>query len=161
MRRGLQFGIVTVAVAAFWMLAWPRPAIRQPMLFDHVKHKQVGCALCHQGSESGVRAGLPEGDVCLQCHATAPSVEGAAAAWKGLAEGRRISWVRLAQVPDHVLFSHRRHVTLGQLDCVSCHGDVGSRSTPPPRHATRVDMAACESCHREQRASNDCAGCHR
>lgn len=161
MKTTATFVVVTLAVAAAWALALPRAAVQQPMSFDHVKHERVGCVVCHEGSEKGVRAGLPDGSICRQCHATPPQVAGAEAAWQDMAEGRPIAWVRLSRVPDHVLFSHRRHVASGELDCKSCHGDVGRMSVPPIAPATNLSMAACESCHRQQAASNDCAGCHR
>lgn len=161
MKRRVTFITVMLAVAAVWLLAGPGSPVEQPLAFDHATHDQTGCLVCHQGSETGVRAGLPEGAICLQCHATAPDVAGADDAWRHLAAGQEIPWMRVTRVADHVFFSHRRHVALAGLDCVSCHGDVGHLSSPPSSPARRLDMDACEACHHQEDVSDDCAACHR
>lgn len=153
--------MVTLGVAVVWLLVWPRPSIEQPLDFDHAKHGRMACVVCHRGVETATRAGYPPDTVCLECHATAPRVRGAEAVWPASRTGPRIAWMRVNRVPDDVAFSHRRHVVLANLDCVSCHGEVGKRSTPPPAPATRLDMDACESCHAREDADNDCAACHR
>ena len=77
------------------------------------------------------------------------------------AKGMEIPWQRVYRVPSHVYFSHRRHVTLGGLDCAACHGDVKGSSVPVTRPAVVLDMKACMDCHQKRQASNDCDGCHR
>jgi hypothetical protein len=161
MARYVAFGALTLTVAAAWMLSLPPPAVTQPLAFTHAKHDALACAVCHRGVDIAARAAIPQGDLCLKCHATAPRIAGAEALWDPIAEGQPIDWVRLTRVPDHVMFSHRRHVTLGGLECESCHGDIGRRPVPAPSAPVRLDMDACLSCHRRERASEDCAACHR
>ena len=159
MRAYIRFVVVTLGVAVVWVLVVPRP-IRQPLNFDHAKHGPMACVVCHQGVETSTRAGYPADDVCVECHQTAPRANGADAVWPKTSGAPRIAWARVNRMPDHVFFSHRRHVVLANLDCASCHGDVGKRSTPPSAPATRLNMGTCESCHDRENANNDCAACH-
>ena len=67
-----------------------------------------------------------------------------------------IEWVRVHNLPDHVYFNHAQHVTVGGLDCQTCHGkveemDVVAQYAP-------LSMGWCVNCHREtkvQFADND------
>ena len=161
MQRYVLPALVAVVVAVGWVLALPAAPTAQPIAFNHAKHAAAGCVLCHQGAASGVRAGLPQGDTCTRCHATAPGNGISQAAWTGIASGQRIAWLRLTRVPDHVAFSHRRHTGPGQLACASCHGDMAQRTAPPGRAPVRLVMNTCLSCHKRENASEDCAGCHR
>jgi hypothetical protein len=151
---------VTLGVAVAWLFASPRLPLQQPLAFDHAKHVPMACVSCHQGVETTTRAGYPADAVCLECHNTAPSANGAEGVWPTERSSPRIAWARVNRVPDHTYFSHRRHVVLANLECASCHGDVGNRSTPVGAPAARLSMAACESCHAREDANNDCAACH-
>lgn len=161
MQRYVFPAIVAVLVAVGWVLVLPPAPMAQPIAFNHAKHASAACVLCHQGATTGVRAGIPQADTCTRCHATAPGGKISAAAWTGIASGRRIAWQRLTRLPDHVAFSHRRHTGPGQLACASCHGDMAQRTAPPDRAPVRLVMDTCLSCHTREGASGDCAGCHR
>ena len=161
MLRYLAFGAATLVTATGWILALPPAPVRQPLAFNHAAHAQTACATCHRGAESSVRAGIPQGDVCVKCHATAPRAGGAAELWPAITRGDRVAWTRVNHLPDHVLFSHRRHVTLGRLDCASCHGDMRHQAAPVGVAATRLNMQTCLPCHQHESASEDCAACHR
>ena len=159
MRRYLGPGFVTFAVAAAWITVLPSAPVRQPLAFSHAKHQAVGCTVCHQGAATSVRAGIPEGPVCAKCHATAPGE--LSPVWNAAVAGKPFGWVQVTHVPDHVLFSHRRHVTVAQLDCVSCHGNIRDRSTAVVAVSVRLDMATCMSCNSREGVADDCAACHR
>lgn len=159
MRRYLGPAFVTFAVAAAWITVLPSAPVRQPLAFSHAKHQAVGCTVCHQGAATSIRAGIPEAPVCTKCHATAPG--GSSPAWNAAVEGKPFGWVQVTHVPDHVMFSHRRHVTLARLDCVSCHGNIRDRGTPVVAVSVRLDMDTCLSCHLREGAADDCAACHR
>ena len=170
MKRYVFPALVALVVAVGWVFALPPRPIAQPIAFNHAKHASAGCVLCHQGAgrrrlvpgaEAGVRAGIPQADTCTSCHATAPGRGISDAAWTDIAAGKRIAWLRLTRVPDHVAFSHRRHTGPGQLACASCHGDMAQRTTPPSRVPVRLVMNTCVSCHQREGASEDCNGCHR
>jgi menaquinone reductase, multiheme cytochrome c subunit len=160
MQRYFFLALVTVVVAVGWVFALPSAPLAQPIAFNHAKHAPVDCVVCHRGAATASRAGIPQADVCARCHAT-PGRGVSDAAWSDIASGKRIAWLRVNRLPDHVAFSHRRHTALGQLACASCHGDMRQRTAPPGRAQTRLVMNTCLSCHKREGASEDCAGCHR
>jgi len=160
MRRYLVFAGIALGVAVAWVAVLPSAPVAQPIAFSHSKHRPMACTVCHAGAETAVRAGIPQDALCLKCHATAPAAR-AAALWRDASQGASIPWKRVTHVPDHVFFSHRRHAGLAKLDCASCHADIGQSEAPPRRAPIRLDMNACIDCHRRERASQDCAACHR
>jgi len=160
MRRLLRLAALTLGTAAAWMLLLPRAPLRQPLAFSHARHAGMACAVCHRGALEQARAGIPEAAVCLKCHATAPRAA-AAVKWDEAGRAQPIAWLRVSRLPDHVMFSHRRHVGLARLECTSCHAEVGASAVPPPRPPMRLDMNACLACHKREGANQDCAGCHR
>ena len=78
-----------------------------------------------------------------------------------IAQESEIPWERVYRVPDHVYFSHRRHVTGAGLECEVCHGNVKEFTKPASSPAVPVTMENCMSCHRENNVTNDCLSCHR
>lgn len=159
-RRWVLLGAVLLTTGTAWALLVPS-RLSQPVSFPHSKHQGIACAVCHSGVETAARAAIPQGDLCARCHARAPEGIGDTAAWAQVAGGRQIPWRRVTRLPEHVAFSHRRHVTLARLACESCHADIGQRATPPVGPPLRLDMNTCIGCHRQERASEDCAACHR
>ena len=74
------------------------------------------------------------------------------------AAGRSLTWTRLHRVPDHVFFSHQRHLAMN-VGCQACHGDVAAMA-----HGQRVhelNMGFCMDCHQANQASVDCLTCHK
>jgi hypothetical protein len=159
MRRYLGAALVTVAVTAAWISVLPPAPVRQPIGFPHAKHQTTACTVCHRGATTTAHAGIPDVALCSKCHATAPA--GTSGVWDAAVTRKTIGWVQVTHVPDHVLFSHRRHVTLARLDCASCHGEMRDRRTPPGSAPVRITMTTCLSCHRQEGAAEDCASCHR
>ncbi len=137
--------------------------IKQPIRFNHKSHKEQGleCNTCHQYVEEQTFAGLPKIEVCLECHeepiSDSPEEEKIRSFHK---EGMPIKWISLSNQPDHVYFSHRRHVRLGQIDCRVCHGDIDETTTPPRRPLVNLTMDTCMECHDKERENNDCLACH-
>jgi cytochrome c7-like protein/class III cytochrome C family protein len=149
-----------VAVAAAWIEALPVGAVTQPLAFNHAKHALVACATCHAGVEARARATFPTGATCAKCHATPPrSIS--QGDWNAIQRVDAARWRPVTHLPDYVTFSHRRHVSMGNLACQSCHADIGQRTTPPLRAPIRLRMDACLGCHQREGASADCAACHR
>lgn len=159
MKRYVAAAIVTGVVAAAWLVILPPASARQPVAFPHVKHQSIGCAVCHRGATTAAQAGIPDVAFCTKCHATPPA--GTAAIWDAAVTRKSIGWVQVTHVPSHVMFSHRRHTTLGRLDCASCHGEMRDRRLPPGVAPVRLVMTTCLSCHRHEGAAEDCAACHR
>ena len=158
-RSAITAAALVIGIAAAWMLLLPSRPAAQPIAFNHAKHQALTCAGCHRGAVTSERATLPGPDVCAKCHASAPKGVDAGP-WNSL-QSSTANWVKVTRVPDHVLFSHRRHVALGKLDCSSCHGDIGQRTAPPAGAPIRLEMATCRACHNQSGANEDCAACHR
>lgn len=155
--------LLTAAVLVFF--AGDAGAVTQPIQYNHYKHTQeleLECSMCHQGVKNSVRATLPGVEVCMGCHSEpvtkSPEEEKIR---KYAAEGKEIPWKRLFRVPEHVFFSHRRHVSVAGLDCTKCHGDMAMHKTPPQKAPMKISMNACLSCHRQMDAKTDCVSCHR
>jgi hypothetical protein len=145
----------------------PEPAIVQPIAYNHKVHIDSGltCDFCHKGLVNGSPlAGRPTLSTCKNCHNPGSPLKGSAAEKQLLSyisKDQEPPWVRIHRLPDDVYFSHNRHVTLAGLDCKVCHGDMGKRTTPPPRPEVSLKMDWCLNCHRRQQASNDCNSCHK
>jgi hypothetical protein len=158
---GLAFAMVSAGLV--------EPAIVQPLPFDHALHASfdLECVDCHEGVEEYAIARIPRLSLCMECHEEdAESEEALSPAKEKLLSyaesGSEIPWVRLYRLSAHVVFSHERHVTFGEVACSQCHGDHGSSDRPPPRPVTApLTMDGCMACHESAGASNDCIACHR
>lgn len=156
--------LLTAAVGAP-LTARRRAAVPQPIAFNHRKHTQelgLNCDFCHSLVRVGQHSGLPDENTCVMCHATPQGDSPEAARVTAfLEEGEPIRFNKLFGLPDHVFYTHRRHVTLAELECATCHGGIAETERPPVRPLLDVDMEFCMDCHEEREASNDCTSCHR
>lgn len=141
-----------------------RPAVRQPISFNHKKHVtelDIGCTTCHVTVETEAFSGLPDADVCAGCHL---EPQGKSEEEKRLVEmlkkGTALAWKPLFRQPAHIFYSHRRHVIAAKLQCRVCHGAIADTVAPPVR-VRRLAMNDCVSCHRKGHVSTDCTACHR
>jgi hypothetical protein len=75
-------------------------------------------------------------------------------------ENREIPWKKLSRTPDHVFFTHQRHVVGAALECETCHGKIGETVKPPSKPLKTLSMNDCMDCHWESGADNDCLACH-
>lgn len=62
-----------------------------------------------------------------------------------------VEWVRIHNLPDHAYFNHAQHVTVGQLQCQSCHGPVEEMEVVY-QHSP-LSMGWCINCHRQTRVA--------
>lgn len=142
-----------------------RPAIPQPVAFNHLQHTEVlglGCEFCHVYVRKGAHAGLPGAEVCAVCHATRQGTSDEAARVTELIEAEEpLQFNKLFRLPDHVFYTHRRHAGLGELDCSTCHGAIATTERPPDRPLIDITMDFCTKCHAELDQPLDCNACHR
>ena len=119
------------------------------------------CSSCHAYFTTEAFSGLPPLAACALCHSE-PQGESPeeARVVQAIEEGSEIEWRRLFRQPPHVFFSHRRHVVVAELECTTCHGDIGSSSTPPV-HPARLTMSQCIACHDRNAIAENCSACHR
>lgn len=58
-----------------------------------------------------------------------------------------IEWVRIHNLPDHVYFNHSQHVTVGKIECQTCHGPVEQMEVVA--QYSPLSMGWCVNCHRQ------------
>ena len=137
--------------------------VRQPIRFNHRKHIEGGmeCTGCHQSAKEQMTAGMPNTALCMVCHEASVTQSPEARMVREYAQrGEEIPWRRLAKLPEHVYFSHRRHAGLERLDCSRCHESI-ARSGEPPSRPIQFSMAGCLACHEAKKAATDCLACHK
>lgn len=162
-KRLLGIGIgLLVLLGAFGMRAADD---LQPIQYNHKIHVQdVGleCQDCHQNAATHARALIPDSAFCGDCHDDVDAEnEGTREVARYVARGERIPWRTVHVVPDHVYFSHRRHVTVARIECMVCHGNVEEREQPFSAPYRVIEMEWCLDCHARSEASADCYACHR
>ncbi|MEL7120091.1 MAG: c-type cytochrome [Bacteroidota bacterium] len=67
-----------------------------------------------------------------------------------------IEWIRIHNLPDHAYFNHAQHVTVGKVECQTCHGPVEEMEVV--QQYSPLSMGWCVNCHRQtevQFANND------
>jgi len=142
-----------------------RTRVDQPIQYTHALHAgklKMPCLACHQKVMTGTRASIPNIEVCSACHATPlKNTPGEQLVYQYVKDHKPIPWQSIYVIPEHALFSHRRHAGIAKLDCALCHGDMTLLDKPPTTQFLQVKMDNCLTCHRERKASTDCAHCHR
>lgn len=58
-----------------------------------------------------------------------------------------IEWVKIHNVPDHVYFNHAQHVSVGNVQCQTCHGPV--QEMDEVFQFETLSMGWCVNCHRQ------------
>jgi len=142
--------------------------VTQPIAFSHRIHvtkARLGCTtVCHSAATREVYAGLPSKDVCFGCHdpdEETPDKPELTRLASYVDRDEDIPWQRVALVPEHVFFSHRRHVTAGKIDCLRCHAGVADAAGPLSEARLVMRMNNCLDCHKHKGADVDCLACHR
>ncbi len=71
------------------------------------------------------------------------------AQWKAIAGfvNQPIEWEKIHNVPDHVYFNHAQHVSVGKVECQTCHGKVEEMEVV--EQFSPLSMGWCVNCHRE------------
>ncbi len=135
----------------------------QPIAFNHKKHMEQGldCDTCHRYYKTQSFPGMPSVSVCLECHKEPITQNPEEEKIRQYAKrGEEIPWRQIYGEPDHVFFSHRRHVVLGKIECKTCHGNIGESEKPPTKQFIPMTMGWCMGCHAKKKVTNDCLACH-
>ena len=137
----------------------------QPIKFSHELHagvNKINCQYCHSGAERSKHAGIPSANVCMNCHKAITSGPNTgkteiAKIYEALdynpatqsygPNQKPIKWIKVHTLPDHVYFNHQQHVSVGKVECKTCHGAVDSMAVVS-QHAP-LTMGWCVNCHRE------------
>lgn len=157
------FGVLLLATAGL-AVSWHRAGLApdQPIAFPHTIHVSklnLPCTFCHLFVDRSKHAGAPHLGICMSCHRTiATDREEIRKLTRHSEEKRPVEWNRVYFLPEHVYFTHKRHVKAG-VDCSECHGQVGTMRKI--RRVKSLKMGWCVSCHRARGAPLDCATCHK
>ena len=127
----------------------------QPVKFSHVVHAfdmQIDCQYCHTTVTHSKHAGIPDVSICWNCHSIVREgshsgkhqINKVVEAWES---GVPIQWVKVHNLQDHVFFSHAQHVTVGKVECGTCHGYIEGMDRV--RQVGDLSMGWCINCHRD------------
>ncbi len=167
--QGARGFAALLAAGGALVLGGAAPAPEQPFRFSHKVHagdEHIGCTSCHVYAERGPVAGVPSMARCQGCHKFVkedkenPQLDAELKALrKVLDDGKPVAWARVHRVPDHVFFTHQRHVVNAKLACQECHGPVETMETV--RQVAPLTMGWCLACHRQKKGPTDCWACHK
>ncbi len=127
----------------------------QPIKFSHVVHArdmQIDCQYCHTTVAHSKHAGIPDVNICWNCHSIVREgshsgkhqINKVVEAWESETP---IQWVKVHNLQDHVFFSHAQHVTVGKVECLTCHGAIEEMDRV--RQVGDLSMGWCINCHRD------------
>ncbi len=148
---------------------------KQPIDFNHVLHNDLvedSCESCHFFREDGTYSGSPKLAQCIDCHEeiNGENPEEEKFVTQYVAKGREVPWLVYARQPDCVFFSHVAHVKMGQMDCATCHGNVGESESLKPYEENRItgysrdiwgsNIAGFKRNTWERMKMDDCSECH-
>jgi len=127
----------------------------QPIKFSHVVHaadNQIDCQYCHTTVGYSKSAGIPDVNICWNCHSIVRdgSYSGKHQINKlvdAYEQGTPIEWIRVHNLQDHVFFSHAQHVTVGKIECATCHGPIEEMHRV--KQVSDLSMGWCINCHRD------------
>jgi hypothetical protein len=153
-------------ITIIWTVFGAHHTIIQPIAYNHKVHIEeagLSCVDCHSTVETMPAATIPNIEICQDCHSDEPISDSPEEVklLKYIDEGKEIPWQKIYWVPDHVYFSHQRHVTIGELECANCHGNVEELIEPSSYPIQIPTMDNCIKCHKQHKVTNDCLACHR
>lgn len=157
-------GIILITMV--WIVLGAHQTIIQPISYNHKLHiekAELKCVDCHQYVGTMAAATIPNIEVCSSCHSGEPLSNSPEELklLKYIESGKRIPWKKIYSVPAFVYFSHRRHVTIGEIECSKCHGNVQELTVPASYPLRLPTMKNCIDCHKENKVTYDCLACHR
>jgi len=120
----------------------------QPIAFSHEIHagdNGIDCNYCHSSARNSKTAGVPSANVCMNCHTMitkgpntgtteiskiydALGFDAEKGEYIDGYEQKPIEWIRVHALPDLTYFNHSQHVTVGDLECQQCHGNMQEKT---------------------------------
>ncbi|MCK7589783.1 c-type cytochrome [Subsaxibacter sp. CAU 1640] len=148
----------------------------QPIHYSHRIHagdNGIDCKYCHSSARVSKHSGIPSLNVCMNCHKSISEVapetlaEGkdygvdynaeiqklyTAVGWnpaeqKYSGDVQPVKWIRVHNLPDFAYFNHSQHVSVGGIECQTCHGPVEEMEIM--YQFSPLTMGWCINCHRE------------
>ncbi len=148
----------------------------QPFNFDHKLHVEQtsDCESCHALREDGSFNGIPKLAKCMECHSETPlgeTKDEAVFAEMYVAKEKEVPWYVYSKQPDCVFFSHAAHTKTKGMDCVTCHGPIGTSTTLKPYEENRItgysrdiwgqNIWGIKKHSWDRMKMDDCAECHK
>lgn len=149
--------------------------ITQPIAFSHKTHagtNEIPCEFCHNYARRSITSGVPPVRTCIGCHVVIKGtdekqkqeIQKVVDYWE---RKKTIPWKKIHDLPDFVVFSHKRHIKAG-FDCTNCHGEVSEKEEitlegigffESFRYAdstkTDLTMGWCVTCHKTEHPTID------
>jgi len=135
----------------------------QPIKFSHSIHatdNKIDCNYCHPGVLKGRNAEVPPVSLCMNCHkhqqeGTRTGRFEIRKVLQAAEDSVAIRWIRIHNLPDFTYFNHMQHVTIGGVECITCHGEVENMHIVS--QVEDLSMGWCIKCHDETKVdfSND------
>ena len=146
----------------------------QPIHYSHKIHSgdnEIDCNYCHSSARVSKHSGIPSLNVCMNCHKSIYEYNGEtteeyskefydaeiqklykAVGWDDesqeyTGETQAVKWVRIHNLPDFSYFNHAQHVSVGGIECQTCHGPVEEMEIM--YQYSPLTMGWCINCHRE------------
>jgi hypothetical protein len=147
----------------------------QPIDFNHALHNEMvddGCQSCHFFREDGSYSGVPTLAQCVDCH---DEIQGESEAERVfveayVAKGREVPWFVYSKQPNCVFFSHAAHVLGAEMECATCHGEIGTSESLKPYEYNRItgysrdiwghSIAGFKRNTWDRMKMDDCSQCH-
>ena len=148
---------------------------KQPVDFNHALHNEEvedGCESCHFFREDGTYSGVPKLAQCIDCHeeVNGEDPEEEKFVNEYVAMEREVPWLIYSRQPQNVFFSHVAHVKMAQMDCVTCHGDIGESESLAVYEENRIsgysrniwgrNIAGFKHNSWDRMKMDDCSECH-
>lgn len=163
----LVIGILVLSGAVFgyqqaqWFGSQIGYAPTQPIAFSHEVHAgqlDIDCQYCHSSVYKAKNAGIPSTNICMNCHnfvteGTITGTEEIAKIRESYESGEPIEWLRIHNLPDLAYFNHAQHVTVGGVECQTCHGQV--QEMEKVQQMSTLEMGWCINCHRTTNVNTD------
>ena len=143
--------------------AWNDPVAQwENIKFSHKKHvEELGaeCSSCHGGAPTSEKASdflFPKHAECAACHEQVESENVEDCKYCHVDGDNPTAFAAPAR--EDIRFSHKQHIENQKVECATCH--TGIEKSEKPSLAFLPDMASCNSCHNDVKATNACESCH-
>ena len=148
---------------------------KQPIDFNHVLHNdqvENGCESCHFFRDDGTFSGVPKLSQCISCHEEVNGEDPEEEKFVNdyVAKDREVPWLTYSQQPSNVFFSHVAHVKMAQMECVTCHGNIGESESLKVYEKNRIsgysrdiwgrNIAGLKRNTWDRMKMDECSACH-
>ena len=136
---GLAIGFLLLFLFISFLLAQKRSSL-SPSTTRSISNRGWDVTPVIEYYKTQTFSGMPDIAVCLECHKEPVTQSPEEEKIRQFAKrGEAIPWKQIYHEPDHVFYSHRRHVVLGKIECQTCHGEIGQSEKPPTTPFVRDD----------------------